>query len=841
MSGFTTGIDARRIAALCLSVSLGAVVGAASAGRAEPPNPVLNTLFPPGGRAGTSVDVAIDGGALDGTATLRFSDPSIVATKGEGSRFTVTIPAQTPPGTYDVRAVGINGASSPRSFVVGSRPEELETEPNDQIGSAAHLPLDVVVNGRIDKPGDVDCFRFSATAGQRIVLECRAERIDSQLRGVIEVNDALGNRLAANRGYTGIDPLVDFIVPVDGEYTVKVFDLTYAGGGAHFYRLEIDTGPRVEFTVPAVIERGKTTRVALFGRNLLARPAIVRQAGGEASGSVGDFLGVSTATNSDLDGAFDRIDVDITPPDPLDRNGLRLRAAQWSVDGFAFRHYPGNTPLMLSVTDVPVVLDSAANHSPGSAQEVAFPCEVSGQLTSGDEQDWYAVRASRGDVLWLEAFGERIDSPVDLDLVVLNASGERELAHFADCLENLGGYRFPTNHLDSAGRWVAPADGRFLIMLRNLTGGLSHDPRRVYRLSIRREEPDFQLAVVSRRADQPAGLNVGRGGRAVLDVLALRRRGMTGPIRVTAENLPGGIECPEIWIGPGVDRAPLIFSAVRECPSLTCNLTLVGHADLGGTEVTRAVCGGTMIWPGQPMPSGRLTGDVCLATGPEAPLLLTAFPSEAAVDQESVLDVAVEIERPIEGPTAAVDLTGVDLPELVANEVATIPAGQNKGWISFHVPASLLPGPYTLALQAETVLPQATPSPGGNQSGMPVALVSNPITIHVAEARIGLEIDPRVPKRIARGQIIQLRFAAQRKHGFIGKIHVEMAAPGVVVGLRSRGVTLVGQSDSGSLQVIANDDAPLGRQPFLRLQAVGTVEDKPVYRAARFVELEITE
>ena len=285
------GYRCGRIAALCLSVSLGAVFGAASAGRAEPPNPVLNTLFPPGGRAGTSVDVAIDGGSLDGTATLRFSNPSIVATKGEGSRFTVTIPAQTPPGTYDVRAIGTFGISSPRSFVVGSRPEELETEPNDQIGSAVRVPLDVVINGRIEKPGDVDCYRFTATAGQRIVLECQAERIDSQLRGVIEVNDALGNRLAANRGYAGIDPLVDFIVPADGEYTVKVFDLTYAGGGAHFYRLEIDTGPRVEFTVPAVIERGKTTRVALFGRNLLARPAtvrpaIVRQAGGEASSSV---------------------------------------------------------------------------------------------------------------------------------------------------------------------------------------------------------------------------------------------------------------------------------------------------------------------------------------------------------------------------------------------------------------------------------------------------------------------------------------------------------------------------------------------------------------------------
>ncbi|MCI0456891.1 MAG: hypothetical protein L0Z62_07930, partial [Gemmataceae bacterium] len=120
-----------------------------------------------------------------------------------------------------------------------------------------------------------------------------------------------------------------------------------------------------------------------------------------------------------------------------------------------------------------------------------------------------------------------------------------------------------------------------------------------------------------------------------------------------------------------------------------------------------------------------------------------------------------------------------------------------------------------------------------------VTLVSNPITIQVRPARILLEIDPRTPRQIARGKTIQLRFTAQRQHGFIGKIHTELVAPGGVRGLRARGVTLVGQTDAGVLQVIATENAALGRQPFLRLEAVGTVEDQPVYQASRWVELEI--
>ena len=61
-----------------------------------------------------------------------------------------------------------------------------------------------------------------------------------------------------------------------------------------------------------------------------------------------------------------------------------------------------------------------------------------------------------------------------------------------------------------------------------------------------------------------------------------------------------------------------------------------------------------------------------------------------------------------------------------------------------------------------------------------------------------------------------------------------------VIGLRARGVTFVGQTDRGVIQVAASDDAPLGRQPSLRLEAVGTVEDEPVHHAGCFVDLEIT-
>ena len=872
------------LAFVCLATAIGGLSNSMlSIGRGESPTAVLNVVFPAGGQAGTSVEVLLEGSGLNGVDGIRFSDPAIVSRKGEANRLTITLPPGTPPGTYDLRATGTLGLSSPRAFVVGNRAERVETEPNDKLDAAEQVPLDLVINGRIDKPGDLDCFRFAAVAGQRVVLECRAERIDSRLRAVLEVFDGAGRKLAVSRGYRGTDPLVDLRIPASGEYIVKVFDLTYSGSPAHFYRLDIDTGPRVEFAVPCVVQKGRTTRVALFGRNLALDQASIDgnhghpvqsgrggrpvpptpqgtgdralAAGGlavpqtqgtpgtpQTPGTQGPVPQPTGDDNSlELDRALelDRVELDVTPPAEPAPTGLRLLPCQMTADAFPCLLPGSDAPVLVCMTDLPVFQDAAANHSAGSAQALAFPCEVSGQLTAGDEHDWYAIQASRGDVLWIEAFGERIGSPVDLDLVLLDASGEKELEHFTDAPENPGGYRFPLSHLDPSGRWVAPADGRYLVLVRNLTGGAQDDPRRVYRLAVRREVPDFHLAVVSPRTDQPAGPNLGPGRRQLLEVIADRSRGCTGPIRVTADQLPPGVQCPDVWLGPGELRAPLVLTCEGDALFTAGPLVLSGHADLNGAAAVRRVMGGTMVWPAQPMPSGRLVDSLLIGSGPAAPLVVTATPAEISADQDSVIEVSVDLVRHAATAAAPIELSGVNLPTGVRQELTVIEPGKTQGVISFFLPESLAPGPYTFALRA-AVLP--VPKPGAKPSTVPTGVYySNPMTVQVAPARIVLEIDPRTPRKVARGEITHLTFSAERKQGFIGKIHAELKAPGGVVGLRARGVTFVGQTDSGVLQIIATEDAPLGRQPFLRLEAIGTVEDQPLYRASRFLEIEITE
>ena len=59
-------------------------------------------------------------------------------------------------------------------FAVDTLPECLEAEPNDTPTDAQPVTLPRIVNGRIDRPGDVDVFRFDGRAGDEMVAEVTA-------------------------------------------------------------------------------------------------------------------------------------------------------------------------------------------------------------------------------------------------------------------------------------------------------------------------------------------------------------------------------------------------------------------------------------------------------------------------------------------------------------------------------------------------------------------------------------------------------------------------------------------------------------------------------------------
>ena len=797
--------------------------------QAAAPNPVITTLWPAGARAGSTVEVTVTGSGITNQTQLICSAPGLQAEflgSDKTPHFQITIPNSTPPGLYEIRLAGTDGISTPRTFQVGNRRETTELEPNNTLPTAGSAPINSILNGRILEPGDQDCFRFTASSGQRVVLECWAERIDSALHPVLQLFDSNGRLLQVSRGYFGIDPLIDFRVPADGDYVVRLHDLTYTGSPNHVYRLDIDTGPRVALAVPSVIQRGHATRITLYGWNLDNR-------------------------TKDKAPAMDRVEAQVSAKQAVATWPLptHLVPAQAPFDSMVWQLPGAHAPILIGITDVPVVTETSDNHSPALAQQLEIPCEASGRLAEADEKDWYSFAARRGEVVHVELIGERIGSPVHLAASILDADGRTELLRCRPDLRNIGGLGLPTRHSDPTGRFVAPADGQFTVVVYNRRAGIHPDPRRSYRLSLRREVPQLDV-VVAPTATSPNGINLAPGGRMPLQVVAFRRRGQNGTIRISAGKLPSGISCPDVFLGPNVSLAQLVLSADPNAARLHGHLNLWSQPADSTSDLKRPVRGASVVRSGRPNGWSRLTQELAIGVAGDSPLRITADGHETRVHHlfgelnvrhspGGVLDVAVEVQRRDPNHRAEVQLIGTGLPPGIANRTATIPAAKDKGYVSFYLPRNLEPGRYTLGVRATTTVPTSD-----GKKTQTVSVFSNAVVFEIHEPMFHVTLDPYNPRTIRRGQVVQIKYQVKRLNGFINKVHSELAAPGTVTkvgGLRGRGVTFVGQTETGAIQIVASDDAPLGQRAFLRIYAVGVLEDQALYHGSHFLQLRIVE
>ncbi len=205
------------------------------------PAPRLLTTMPMGGQVGSEFEITISGDHLEQTDELRFSDPRISAAvvhddagKPAPNRYTVTIAADCPSGLYEASIMTRLGLSAPRIFTVDTLPESIQTKPATSAANATTIKANTVCNAIAAARG-INHHRFDAKQGQRVVIDCAARGIDSKLKPVVILADAEGRDLVAERG----GGLLDFNVPADGTYLIKVHDLTFQGGPYFFYRLAL--------------------------------------------------------------------------------------------------------------------------------------------------------------------------------------------------------------------------------------------------------------------------------------------------------------------------------------------------------------------------------------------------------------------------------------------------------------------------------------------------------------------------------------------------------------------------------------------------------------------------
>jgi len=225
-----------------------------------------DAIYPAGGKLGSKLTVNF----LE--ARNSFAEEVVLPTEDDAD-FVLYPKSQSP-------------APSGNLFRLSSVENTLEAEPNETFekGTLAAEAQAYALNGVIEKPGDIDCFRVPLKKGQ--VFECRAlaQILGSPLDPVVNVYTPKGGSLIGNDdggGMRRLDSRFKITAPVDGIYTVRVADHLERGGANFVYRIEmVASQPSLTFASPdynindtsyrqfmAVPKGGRMVLLANFTRN----------------------------------------------------------------------------------------------------------------------------------------------------------------------------------------------------------------------------------------------------------------------------------------------------------------------------------------------------------------------------------------------------------------------------------------------------------------------------------------------------------------------------------------------------------------------------------------------
>ncbi len=451
--------------------------------------PTLTYLYPAGGQRGSTIEVTA-AGTFERWPVNAWADQRGVQVKPakERGKLLVTVAADVPPGVCWIRLADEQGASGLRPFLIGTLPEVMEREPNDEPAKAQSLGAgNVTVNGRLEKPGDVDVFALDLRKGQTLVASMEANHtLKSPMDAVLQVLSDKGFVLEQNDDHRGLDPQIVFTVPRDGRYLVRTFafpstpdaSIRFAGAETFVYRLTLTTGGFADYASPLAVSRATPGEVEVVGWNI--PPAVKR-------------LPVAVLPGSDTGTLFH----------PQLANTVRVR-----------------------LEPHPIVVEKEPNNRQ-QPQRVEVPVTITGRIARPGEVAVYEFALKKGQKVPVTIESRTLDFPLDPVLRLTDGSGKLLTQAQA---KKLG--------TDPELTVTATADAIYRIEVSDLhsDGG----PRFVYRLRLAVPQPDFALTVASDRfALKP-------GDTLDIPVTVERRAGFKDDIEITAVGLPAGINAQPV-------------------------------------------------------------------------------------------------------------------------------------------------------------------------------------------------------------------------------------------------------------------------------------------------------
>jgi hypothetical protein len=288
--------------------------------------PMAEEIYPLGGRAGETVGLELRGGTF---TEVKFTGLNLKATSGTDLFFP----------RINSAMLGTAGTGSPVLDVESLAPLVVSPylelrEPTDPSAPPVRTFAPVVLNGRIDPPGDDDRFIVATKPGERLQIKVQAYELGSALDGVLRV---LGNggSVIGNADDTNIpqprrnnqqtppivvpDPSLDMTVPGGtNEVTLVIRDLENRGGVGYPYRIIVEPlvpdfellvdDPQISVPRGGVATMGVTIRRKGFSGPITVTVAdppagLSVRAGSIAAGQTGGMISLSATADASFPAA----------------------------------------------------------------------------------------------------------------------------------------------------------------------------------------------------------------------------------------------------------------------------------------------------------------------------------------------------------------------------------------------------------------------------------------------------------------------------------------------------------------------------------------------------------
>ena len=225
----------------------------------------------------------------------------------------------------------------------------------------------------------------------------------------------------------------------------------------------------------------------------------------------------------------------------------------------------------------------------------------------------------------------------------------------------------PMGSRDAAGRFEAPEDGRYRVLVRDLFNPSPVAPRRAFRLTVRRASPDFRLVAWAQPPPRANGEDrkvhittpvLRRGGTLPVKVAIARMDGFDGPVEVVADGLPPGVTAAPGRIAGGTTTGTVLLTAAETVAGGSFGIRLVGHATVGTNHLERTARSGVARWPvadfNQDSSSYRLAQAFRVGVAPEPEPVVVAAAEERVFEVKAgaKLSVPLRVARRYEFPAA---------------------------------------------------------------------------------------------------------------------------------------------------------------------------------------------